>query len=314
MYQSKRSIIFTADAFILGCILAVLLGTPSADQLTNPLANFGNFLRNLSLKSGPGNVGAWAIVIVLSALPLLGFLWKKRSKADYLLFLSVAEIFAMLYYLVNPTKVSQMLSWMDTGTVAKAWALISAGCVTGTIVCWVLLRLLKVLGQKPAGILPTFLFWTAVIYTFLLAFSGVQGIESAVIELAKGNSQESLIGSSRNMLIVIHILALIPDILGVWVILLAGKLTLALEREPFAEETVMLAEQISGKAVFAAKLSLLLTVLENVLQMICFSKLLKVHMEIKIPLLTLVLCAALMLLCKYFRRAKEVNDDNASII
>lgn len=314
MYQSKRSIIFTAGAFILGCILAVLLGTPSADQLTNPLANFGNFLRNLSLKSGPGNVGAWAIVIVLSALPLLGFLWKKRSKADYLLFLSVAEIFAMLYYLVNPTKVSQMLSWMDTGTVAKAWALISAGCVTGTIVCWVLLRLLKVLGQKPAGILPTFLFWTAVIYTFLLAFSGVQGIESAVIELAKGNSQESLIGSSRNMLIVIHILALIPDILGVWVILLAGKLTLALEREPFAEETVMLAEQISGKAFFAAKLSLLLTVLENVLQMICFSKLLKVHMEIKIPLLTLVLCAALMLLCKYFRRAKEVNDDNASII
>lgn len=314
MYQSKRSIIFTAGAFIFGCILAVLLGTSSADQLINPLVNFGNFLRNLSLKSGSGNVGAWAIVIVLSALPLLGFLWKKRSKADYLLFLSVAEIFAMLYYLVNPTKVSQMLSWMDTGTIAKAWALISADCITGTIVCWVLLRLLKVLGQKPAGILPTFLFWTAVIYAFLLAFSGVQGIESAVIELAKGNSQESLIGSSRNMLIVIHILALIPDILGVWVILLAGKLTLALEREPFAEETVMLAEQISGKAVFAAKLSLLLTVLGNVLQMICFSKLLQVHMEIKIPLLTLVLCAALMLLCKYFRRAKEVNDDNASII
>ncbi len=220
----------------------------------------------------------------------------------------------MLYYLVNPTKVSQMLSWMDADTIAKAWALISVGCVTGTIVCWVLLRLLKVLGQKPADILPMFLFWTAVIYAFLLAFSGVRGIESAVTELAQGNSKESLIGSSRNMLIVLHILALIPNILGVWVILLAGKLTLALEREPFAEETITLAERISGKAVFIAKISLLLTVFGNALQMIWFSKLLKVHMEIQIPLLTLVLCAVLMLLCKYFRQAKEVNDDNASII
>ncbi len=59
MYQSKKTIILTVGAFIFGCILAVLLGTPSADQLTNPLVNFGNFLRNLSLESGAGNVGAW---------------------------------------------------------------------------------------------------------------------------------------------------------------------------------------------------------------------------------------------------------------
>lgn len=314
MHHSKRTIVLTVGAFIFGCILAVLLGSPSADQPTDPLVNFGKFLRDLSLKSGSGNVEAWVIVIVLSALPLLGLLWKNRSKTDFLLLLSAAEIFAMLYYLVNPTKVSLMLSWMGADAIAKAWALISAGCVTGTIVCWVLLRLLKLLGQKPADILPMFLFWTAVIYAFLLAFSGVRGIESAVYELTQGNSQESLIGSTRNMVIVLHTLALIPNILGVRVILLAGKLTLALERKPFAEETIALAEQISGKAVFIAKISLLLTVLGNVLQMIWFSKLLKVHMEIQIPLLTLVLCAVLMLLCKYFCRAKEVNDDNASII
>ncbi len=314
MYQAKKNILLTVSAFIFGSILAVLLGTPSADRLTDSLVTFGNFLRILSLKSVSGNMGAWAIVITLSCLPLLGLLWKNRSKADLLLILSGAEIFAMLYYLVNPTRVSKALNWMDAGTIAKAWALISAGCIAGSIVCWVLLRLLKILCQKPAVILPGFLFWTAIIYAFLLGFSGIRGMETSVAELVRGNSQEQLIGSSRNMIFVLHTLKLIPEILGVWVILLAGKLTLALEKDPFGEETVTLAEGISGKTVFVAKTSLLLTVFANVLQMVCFSKILKVHMEIQIPLLTLVLCAALMLLCKYFRRAKEVNDDNASII
>lgn len=314
MYQSRKNLILAAGAFLLGCILAVLLGALSADSLTAPLVTFGSFLRTMSLESGSGNAGAWAIVIALSLLPMLGLLWKNRTRADLLLLLSGAEIFAMLYYLVNPTRVSRVLSWMDAGMIAKSWALISAGCILGTIVCWVLLRFLKILEQKPADILPVFLFWTAVIYAFGLGFSGVRGMEAAVQELAHGNSQASLIAGSRNMLIVLHILALIPNLLGVWVILMAGRLTLALEKAPFAEKTIALAERISKSAVCIAKTTLLLTVLGNTAQMVLFSKLLNVHTEIQIPLLTLVLCAALMLLCKYFRRAKEVNDDNASII
>lgn len=314
MDQTKKNGIIAAGAFLLGCILAVLLGAPSADNLTQPLVTFGNFLRQMSLESGSGNAGAWAIVIGLSLLPLLGLLWRNRTKSDFLLALIGAEIFAMLYYLVNPTRVSQVLSWMDAGMIAKSWALISAGCVVGTIICWILLRLLKILSGKTAEILPLFLAWTAVIYAFLLGFSGVRGIEATVQQLAQGNSQEKLLSSSRNMIIVLHILSLIPDLLGVWVILLAGKLTLALEKAPFAEETVALAEHISGSVVCIAKTTLLLTVLMNAAQMVFFSKLLNVHVEIQIPLLTLVLCAVLMLLCKYFRRAKEVSDDNASII
>lgn len=314
MYHSKKTVLLAVGAFVLGCLLAILLKAPSTDPLTEPLVAFGQWLRNLSLSSSAGNIGAWAIVISLSCLPALGFLWKKRSKTELLLILSGAEIFAMLYYLVNPTRVSQVMKWIDGTTISKVWALMAFECVVGTLICWALLRFLKILVKKPADILPVFLFWTAVGYAFLLGFSGVHDIGTAIAKLSEGNTQENIVGASRTMIFVLHVLALIPNILGVWVIFLAGKLTLALEKEPFATETITLAERISGKTLLIAKASLLLTVLGNVLQLIWFPKLLQIHMEIHVPLLTLVLCAVLMLLCKYFRRAKEVSDDNTSII
>ena len=314
MVQTKKNGIAAAGAFLLGCILAALLGAPSADNLTQPLVTFGRFLRQMSLGSASGNAGAWAIVIGLSALPMLGLLRKGRSQADLLLLLGGAEMFAMLYFLVNPTRASQMLGWMDADMIAKSWALVSLGSFAGTMVCWLLLRLLRRLSREPAERLPLFLFWTAVFYAFLLGYSGVQGMETTLQGLAQGSSQGRLPTGSQAMAVLLQLLTLIPDLLGVWVILLAGKLTLALEKAPFAGETVALAERISKHTVGIAKATLLLTVLMNAVQMGFFSILLTVRVKIQIPLLTLVLCAVLMLLCKYFRRAKEVSDDSASII
>lgn len=314
MSTTKKQTIFAAAAFLLGCMIAAALGTPSAARIAEPLVGFGQWLRSLSLSGTAGNLGAWAVVILISCLPALGLLWKKRSYADLLLALSGAEIFAMLYYLVNPTRISDVLTWIDGAAVAKMWGLVSAGCVAGTLICWALLRFLKNLARKPADILPLFLFWTAIAYAFMLGLGCVQETSQAIQEMTAGNTQQNLIQSSRTMLIVLHILALLPDLMGVWVLLLAGKLAISLENSPFSEETVTLAENISAKSFLIAKLSLLLTVVGNALQLLFFSKLLNVKMEIHVPLLTLVLCAVLMLLCKYFRNAKAIHDDNISII
>lgn len=314
MDNTKRQTVYTLTAFLIGCIIAAASGNNAANSITEPLAAFGQWLRNLSLSGTAGNIEAWAITIGISCLPALGLLWKKHSRIDWLLAIGGAETFAMLYYLVNPTRVSDMLYWANSETIAKMWALVSAGSVAATLLCWALLRFIKTLIKKPAEILPVFLFWTAAGYALLLGFSAVRGGMDAAFSMQEGNNQQTLMQTNYTMLIVLQVISYLPDLMGVWVMLLAGKLALALETEPFAETTVSLAEEISKKSILVAEISLLLTAAGNLLQLMFFSKLLHIYIKIHVPLLTLVMCAVLMLLCKYFRRAKEVNDDNASII
>ena len=54
------------------------------------LERLGEWLRELSLSGETGNAAAWAVVLILSALPALGLLWKGRSRLYWLLPLASA--------------------------------------------------------------------------------------------------------------------------------------------------------------------------------------------------------------------------------
>ncbi len=306
--------VWSGIALLLGGILASLIEKQGSYQLVQPLANFGLWLRELSLSGTAGNMQAWAIVIGISALPALGLLWKKRRIADLLLLLSSAELFAALYFLVNPTLVLSPVLGTDAFSGSKMWGLVSFGCVLATLLCWALLRLLWNLNQKPAHLLPVLLLWAAVIYAFLLGFSTTQNVLSSMASVAAGNTAASRVSTSNSLLIVLSILELAPNLLAVWAILLGGKLAAALDAAPFAETTVTLAETIAQKCTQMVRVSLLLTVAGNLLQLLLFPYAAEINVKLHLPLITLVLCTVLTLLCHYFRKAKDVSDDNATII
>ena len=119
-------------------LLALASGAAMAAAL--PLAAlpaFGRWLRALSLSGGTGNLAAWGITLVLTALPALGLLWRGRCGWDWLLVLAAGEIFAGVFFLVNP---AMLRPGVDSETVGTMWALAAAGSTAATLLAWAVLQ------------------------------------------------------------------------------------------------------------------------------------------------------------------------------
>lgn len=271
------------------------------------------WLRTLSLSGPGGNALAWTLVLTLSVLPALGLLWRGRRRADWLLLLAGVEILAGLYFWVNPTLIFPAELSGIPG-LEQGWAL-AAGCsAAGTLAAWALLRLLGALERSPAGLLPGVLRWASALYGALAGASAVLDVLRAVEKAAAGNTDQTRVMTSAALLWTLAVIELIPSVLGAWTLLWGGELSRALDRDPFAGETVALAEAVARRCARVARAALLTAVGGNLLQLICVPAAASVSFSVYLPVGTLALCAALLLLCRYFRRAKAVSDDNDSII
>ncbi len=101
----KTHAILIAASFALGAVLALLTGGAQALACLGGLLNkIGWALRSLSLSGGAGDALAWALLILLGLTPLLGLLPVKRARtgADWLWPAAAAYALFMLYMLVNP--------------------------------------------------------------------------------------------------------------------------------------------------------------------------------------------------------------------
>lgn len=308
--KNKRRFLIPVCAALAGAALAWLLSSCTGD---NAAWEVRAFLRRLSESGSAGNMAAWGIVLALTFLPALGLLWRGRRHADWLLLLTGAEIFWGLYYLVNPSLIFPAdlrdLKWQTT-----FWAMGALGCVVSTAAVWALLRTLGALEQSPGKLLPRLLWWTVVLYSFLAAAALVREVLSQIEAVQEGNTDPGRVFNSGILLWVRAVLHLVPVLLGAWVIQLGSALTQAMENAPFAGETVALAEITAHRCALVARICLLLTVVCNLLQLAWMPWAADVHFTVYLPVGTLALCAALLVLCRYFQRAKAVSDDNDSII
>lgn len=113
---------------------------------------------------------------------------------------------------------------------------------------------------------------------------------------------------------VLAVMDLIPTLLCCQVLRWGGKLGLGMEEDPFGEETVALAEDLGGRCVRVAGVSVGICVAGNLLQFLLLPVLRSTRFNVSFPFASVLLAAVLGLLCRYFRRAKEVSDDNGTII
>lgn len=294
---------------VLAAVTAVLAVLP-----LERLAALGPWLRELSLSGGSGNAAAWAIVLGLTALPALGLLWRGRCWWDLLLVLAAGEIFAGLYFLVNPTLLHPQLPGESAGMF---WGFAAAGSVGSAVLAWAVLRGLGRLdGTESLGrTLQRLLTWSAVLIGWLASWKQGAELLEKIHAAAEANTAPGVNLVPTNVVLCILAAAnLVPALLGCAVLLWGGRLAPALEADPFAGETVALAEGLSRRCGAVAAVSVLLCAGGNLLQMLLFPWLYSTWFTVSFPVATVLLAAVFRLLCRYFRRAKAVSDDNDSII
>ena len=157
--------------------------------------------------------------------------------------------------------------------------------------------------------------WSAVLIGWLAAWSeGAAALEKLRAVAAGNTVPTAALWPTNAAVILLAIADYIPTLLGCAMLLWSGKLARLLEMEPFGGETVAMAEKVSRGCGRVAAASLLVCVGGNLAQMLLLPVLHHTDFSVSFPLLTVLLAAALDLLCRYLRRAKEVNDDNESII
>ena len=290
------------------------------------LEEAGAWLRQLSLSGAGGNVLAWALVLLVSCLPLLLLVLARgrgRWHGEDLLLPGCALLFLVLAFcLVNPT-------WQPSPIFPEVWMLAAFGIWGMGLVSWLVLRLLRGLEEgtmeKVSAVLRVLLVGCAALLVFAAALHGSRAVAAAVDgpapeqiamgQLITGGPFDRVMSSGSLWLTAVLALAeLVPKLLAAWVLLLAADLTDALALGPFSGESAARCAATARRCRLAIQLTLALALGGNLVKLALVGVIPQVQFSLDLPLLPLPLAAALYLLCRCIQRGKELQEDNDSII
>ena len=290
------------------------------------LEEAGAWLRQLSLSGAGGNVLAWALVLLVSCLPLLLLVLPRgrgRWHGEDLLLPGCALLFLVLAFcLVNPT-------WQPSPIFPEVWMLAAFGIWGMGLVSWLVLHLLRGLEEgtieKVSAVLRVLLVGCAALLVFAAALHGSRAVAAAVDgpapeqiamgQLITGGPFDRVMSAGSLWLTAVLALAeLVPNLLAAWVLLLAADLTDALALGPFSGESAARCAATARRCRLAIQLTLALALGGNLVKLALVGVIPQVQFSLDLPLLPLTLAAALYLLCRCIQRGKELQEDNDSII
>ena len=307
-----KKMYFTLGFALLGAVLALAFpGEMTYETFAAPVNALGQALRGLSLSGTGGNAAAWAITLVVSLLPLIPFLLlrrKRKAAEDWVLLLLIPQLFALLYYAVNPTLIDSMAApFLPVGQL---------GVMVATAVTWLVLAFLRAMTEAPGERLAAAVGVLLTGCAFLLAFgagaSQAAAWRAAVDSVRAGNTGG--VDFTMVMLAVLSILRAAPYLLGAAALLWGGRLVEAGGREPFSQDTARLCDRTALACRMAAEAAVILALTVNLLQLVFFSLLVKVDFQVELNLLPLALAGAMFLLSRWMRQGLALREDNDSII
>ena len=312
-------------AALAGALIPLIPTVQVAGALTAPIELAGGLLRELSLSGPGGNVLAWAIVLLAAGLPLLLLVLPpnrgRRHWEDFFLPASSLLLIGLAFCAVNPSYLDRFFGSTLLIAAAVIWV--------SLLVFWGVLRLLRGMEEAPleklSGVLRILLVGCAA----LLVFAAASRVSGAIVEInnlqqdwtlflavASVPEPSGLTGDQAlNIALALPLVELIPDLLGAWMLLLAADLTTALAREPFGEESVGRCVTTARWSRLAIQATLVLALGVNLVKLARYDSLItEVKVSLDLPLIPLILSAALYLLCRCVQRGRELQEDNDSII
>ena len=308
----NKKMYLTLGFALLGAVLALAFpGNVTYETFAAPVNALGQALRGLSLSGTGGNAAAWAVTLVVSLLPLIPFLLlrrKRKAAEDWVLLLLIPQLFALLYYAVNPTLVDSLAApFLSVGQL---------GVMVATAVTWLVLAFLRAMAEAPGERLAAAVGVLLTGCAFLLAFgagaSQAAAWRAAVDSVRAGNTGG--VDFTMVMLAVLGILRAAPYLLGAAALLWGGRLVEAGGREPFSQDTAQLCDRTALACRMAAEAAVILALTVNLLQLATFSLLVKVDFQVELNLLPLALAGAMFLLSRWMRQGLALREDNDSII
>ena len=310
--KQKLWIVPAGAALGLGCGgLVNTLGGGNWKTLSAPLLTLGEGLRRLSLSGFWGNLGAWGIVLLISALPLAALVLmggRRRAADEWLLGLMTPILLVSLWLLVNPTRVGRMVR--EIFPVAAGWTLLSMA------LAFVVLKLLRALEEasreKLARAFSALLHACAALTAFAAAYSQVLEGAGRWAGVVESNTDP---GSLTPLIIALlcclnAALGLLSAVTMVW----GAALARALGRADFDGEGVELCGRTALACRMAAQATVVLAVSGNLVQLAVLEQIHTTHFSLTMPLVSLMLSAGLMLLCRLLERGRELQEDSDSII
>ena len=330
--MSHKRILVLGGAGLLGLLTAILgASITTSGAPLEVLTAASNALRALSLSGVIGNLAAWAIVYLLSSLPILWLLfqWRKREKhwSDLLAPLASLLIGMGMYALANPTRLDAPII-----ELVRFWPLAYWTAALSALVCWAILISLQHLERSSAlhlgSALSVLLLVAAALMVFAAVNAGVSQYLSLIAQTAEGNTSTSpllaaydlgvdsvqMTSNTRWLLLALTILEAIPTLLGAVVLLWSMELVQAVQTAPFTEETVTLSEKMASGCCRMVRANVLISVAANLLQLAALPYVAHTTFAVNLPLLPLLLSAALFLLCRLFQHGQQLQQDNDSII
>lgn len=312
-------------AALAGALIPLIPTVQVAGALTAPIELAGGMLRELSLSGPGGNVLAWAIVLLAAGLPLLLLVLPpnrgRRHWEDIFLPASSLLLIGLAFCAVNPSYLDRFFGSTLLIAAAVIWV--------SLLVFWGVLRLLRGMEEAPleklSGVLRILLVGCAA----LLVFAAASRVSGAIVEInnlqqdwtlflavASVPEPSGLTGDQAlNIALALPLVELIPDLLGAWMLLLAADLTTALARDPFGEESVGRCVTTARWSRLAIQATLVLALGVNLVKLARYDSLItEVKVSLDLPLIPLILSAALYLLCRCVQRGRELQEDNDSII
>ena len=312
-------------AALAGALIPLIPTVQVAGALTAPIELAGGLLRELSLSGPGGNVLAWAIVLLAAGLPLLLLVLPpnrgRRHWEDIFLPASSLLLIGLAFCAVNPSYLDRFFGSTLLIAAAVIWV--------SLLVFWGVLRLLRGMEEAPleklSGVLRILLVGCAA----LLVFAAASRVSGAIVEInnlqqdwtlflavASVPEPSGLTGDQvLNIALALPLVELIPDLLGAWMLLLAADLTTALARDPFGEESVGRCVTTARWSRLAIQATLVLALGVNLVKLARYDSLItEVKVSLDLPLIPLILSAALYLLCRCVQRGRELQEDNDSII
>ena len=312
-------------AALAGALIPLIPTVQVAGAMTAPIELAGGLLRELSLSGPGGNLLAWAIVLLAAGLPLLLLVLPpnrgRRHWEDALLPISSLLLIGLAFCAVNPSYLDRFFGSTLLIAAAVIWV--------SLLVFWGVLRLLRGMEEAPleklSGVLRILLVGCAA----LLVFAAASRVSGAIVEInnlqqdwtlflavASVPEPSGLTGDQAlNIALALPLVELIPDLLGAWMLLLAADLTTALARDPVGEESVGRCVTTARWSRLAIQATLVLALGVNLVKLARYDSLItEVKVSLDLPLIPLILSAALYLLCRCVQRGRELQEDNDSII
>lgn len=306
--------IFAAVCVVIGAL--GVSGAAAAGIMAFPFEQLGLGLRWLSMSGGVGNIAAIVLYAAICLLPAIWVLLRSRRRgfcnADWLTLLLSLVLFGVLYLMINPGLLANTALGAAGVTLMKACL---GGCCWSVVVAWAVLALLghgreggREQTQRYLSLMLTVLAFVFVAAAF---GGGTADFTASVEALRQGNTMPGLdLAPTMAFLALRAIAGALPYVLDALVSLKAAELLSAMGEERYGEETLAKAEGLSRLCVLSLKITVIVSLVINILQLLFAEALLVLSVNVVIPLTSIAFVLLTLLLLGFMRENKALKDDN----